>query len=147
MNNITANTAPARHLCFDLTNARIQLGHALKERGFFGAQCLCGHDLGPVDVDFWLPEVRVAIKLIEPHDPGRNTAILNEWLKAWLARRNIQLLCFDTLEILESRSGTLQSICRLIEARFKSTICKNRLKRGSPNPERLSAMSSTPAVS
>lgn len=102
-----------RHIRF---KAQLHLWQELKTRAFFGTHCHCQYALGPFVADFWLPEARTAIKL--EGEPGQADA-QSEWLEAWLERRGIQLLRFDSTAVLEQRAAILQSICRLVEARLK----------------------------
>lgn len=126
MNSNGINLESARHLRFDLVNARIQLWYALKDRQFFGTECQQSYDLGPIEVDFWLPEAGVAVRLADHPVQQQSAEQSSEWLDAWLARRRIQLLFIDTLEILETCGETLQHICRLIEARLNFSNSGNR---------------------
>jgi very-short-patch-repair endonuclease len=130
-------TARAKNLRSSMTDAEARLWHALRRNQFNGLHFRRQHPVGPFTLDFYCPNLRLAIEVDGgQHAEQRKRA--DERRTRWLTAKNITVVRYWNNDVLGNLPGVLADLAAHFE------------KRGSVTPSPtlpLSGGGSTPIAS
>jgi very-short-patch-repair endonuclease len=105
-----AMTSRARKLRKDLTEAEKKLWRALRRDQIGGLSFRRQHPIGPYVLDFYCPELGLAIEVDGGQHGYLSKHIDDERRSRWLSTQNVQVIRFWNNDVMQNLDGVLSEI-------------------------------------